>query len=161
MASFLVLIPPGGPFADHAGTRFLRDGFSFFGFVLPAIWLFTQRAWVLGLAVLVIQIAALTLMAQDGLAPVVAVVLFAVSLLTALEGVHIQSMLLQHRGWVLDDVVVAETLGDAEDIYFGSLPMTEETARPVAADWSRTSQSSASRTPGGATFGLFDYDGGR
>lgn len=123
MASFYVLTPPGATDPEKQ-TLFIRDGFSWPAFLFPLPWLMVRRLWLIaGLSVVfyLLSILAAELWGLDGLPIAYALIL---SLWTGLEGGHVRATWLQRRGWALKANVAANSLDEAEAVYFGSMDET-------------------------------------
>ncbi|MFB9953309.1 DUF2628 domain-containing protein [Rhizobium puerariae] len=164
MRSYLVLIPPGGLDRDHRSTLVLRDGFSWIAFFFPWFWLFWNRLWIAGIAVLLAQFGIGFLMNMPGLGPAGFLAGFALSLLIALEGRHYRSEALIRDGWTLETVVSAPDIQAAEEIYFSGLPQPEQQQLPALAEWAQHAKPPATGRPKGWNephLGLFDHQGGR
>jgi hypothetical protein len=117
MSRYYVLVPPAARDPDLS-TLFVRDGFSWFGFLLPLPWLLLRRLWLLaGLAFCLYMAAALAAeyWQLEALPFAFGLIL---SLWVGLEGGHVRAMSLQARGWRLDAVIVAANLESAEEQYF-------------------------------------------
>lgn len=122
MTSYLVLEAPGGPDRDHTSTRFIADRFSWLALLAPWIWLAVHRLWLAAVATVALQIAAMTISANAGFAPVGVLTAIAIALLVAFEGRQHVVRHLQRAGWDLKSVVVAADLATAEEIYFSGRP---------------------------------------
>ncbi|MEW9617260.1 DUF2628 domain-containing protein [Shinella sp. S4-D37] len=124
MATFLVLIPPGGKPKDE-NARIIRDRFSWIALFLPVVWLLWHRAWLA--AALAFAVQALGSAVADhpvfGLAGLG--VCLATSLLVALEGPSMVVAGLTRRGWTVDAVIVADDRATAEEIYDMETPAGE------------------------------------
>lgn len=114
MASYLVLTSPGALKSDE-NARFIADKFSWFAFVLPAIWLLFQRQWVAGITVAILQGLVTFATPEPSLAGFL--IELALRLLVALEGPAFVASRLQARGWTLQSIITAEDLVTAEMIY--------------------------------------------
>jgi hypothetical protein len=151
MASYLVLRPPGVN-REPESVRFVKDGFSFAALVFPLIWMLFHRLWIYALAFFILQMALATAIELMGFGPAGTLALLALNLLVALESGEIRRSYMTARGWVLDAVVVADSIDMAEEIYFSS---AEPAVRPAVA-------TTGPARPGLApAFGLFDTSGGR
>lgn len=156
MASYMILTPPGGP-ADDERARFVADGFSWGAFLFPALWLFSKRMWLFGIAVAVLQILLISLSAIAGGVLAALLLHLALALLVALEGPMLIVRRLTIRGWTLRAIVPARDLETAEEIYFANVPTSDRRAmeRPVV-DWPSQAPLKA-----GAALGLFESYGER
>ncbi|MEI2302352.1 DUF2628 domain-containing protein [Ensifer sp. MJa1] len=156
MASYLILTPPGAR-ADDERARFVADGFSWWAFLFPALWLLAKRQWVIGIAVAVFQISLISLLIHEsGFLPSLFAQL-ALRLVVALEGPVLVARSLTARDWTLRSIVPATDLEAAEEIYFTSVAPSEKTPVPPSpADWTVRQPSK-----GGTGLGLFDSYGER
>lgn len=156
MASYMILTPPGGR-ADDERARFVADGFSWGAFLFPALWLFSKRMWLFGIAVAVLQILLISLSAIAGGVLAALLLHLALALLVALEGPMLIVRRLTTRGWTLRAIVPARDLETAEEIYFANVPTSDRRAmeRPVV-DWP-----SQAPVKAGAGLGLFESYGER
>ncbi len=159
MASYLVLTPPGGPEADHARTRFVRDAFSFIAFLFPGLWLLSKRLWLAGVLALVLQGLAGAIAEQSGFFFAGSALALALSILVALEGPSLVVGDLERKGWTLDGIVVADDIDGAEELYFNDAATAVTT--PSAPDWNALPASNGIRRAANPALGLFDFDGGR
>lgn len=153
MASYLVMTPPGG--ADEPDSaRFIRDGFSFWAFVFPLFWMLWHRMWLYAL-LLFLVIAFIGAFAEDLRAPgAIAIAQFALSLLVGLESGTIREAHLRSKGWALRAAFTAESLDQAEEIYFSSASWPSPRPAPAAGF-------TPARGPADApALGLFDYGKG-
>ena len=130
MATFLVLTPPGaGARAENA--RFLRDHFSWFAFLLPAVWLLAQRAWFAALLAVAVQGLGLALANHPALGAVGLAIALGTGLLVALEGPSLLATALERKGWTLDTVISAEDRAMAEEIYYSEPEAARGEPRPA------------------------------
>lgn len=123
MASYYVLTPPGATDPEKQ-TLFIRDGFSWLAFLFPLPWLLVRRLWLisgLSIALFLLAVLAAEYLNLDGLPLAYTVVL---GLWTGLEGGHIRAMALQRRGWELQASIAAQSIDEAEAVYFDELPQT-------------------------------------
>ncbi len=156
MASYMILTPPGAR-ANDERARFIADGFSWWAFLFPALWLLAKRQWAIGIAVAVLQISLIFLSNHEsGFFPSLLAQL-ALRLVVALEGPVLVARSLTARDWTLRSIVPAPNLEAAEEIYFTSVASNEtKPAAPSPADWTVRKPSS-----GGPGLGLFDSYGER
>ncbi|RUU29191.1 DUF2628 domain-containing protein [Mesorhizobium sp. M6A.T.Ce.TU.016.01.1.1] len=116
MAIYVVMEPPGrGEKSDM--TAFVRDGFSWLGFLVPPLWLLWHRLWIEAALAFVAQ--ALLSMLAEGLSLGLAGPLLSllVSLYVGLEGQALRIAALRRRGWHEWGVVEADRLDDADTRY--------------------------------------------
>jgi hypothetical protein len=122
MAIYTVHQPP--PRASETATDpdrfvFVRDGFSFWAFLLTPLWMVRHRLW---LALLVYAIVAITL--QVGLrsigtsSMIMLVVGTLVALLVGFEAATLRRFALARRRWKNLGIVVGDDLEDAERRFF-------------------------------------------
>ncbi|HEV7305038.1 DUF2628 domain-containing protein [Ensifer sp.] len=156
MASYLILTPPGAR-ADDERARFVADGYSWWAFLFPALWLLAKRQWVIGIAVAVLQISLIFLSShENGFLPSLLAQL-ALRLVVALEGPVLVARSLISRDWTLRSIVAAPNLETAEEIYFTSVaPGEKRPVPPSPADWTVRQPAK-----GGTGLGLFDSYGER
>jgi hypothetical protein len=174
MASFVVMKPPV-PASDGQDVRFIRDGFSFWALILPFFWLLWHRLWIAAAAYAVIALV-LAGVDAEGWGPGLWAASAAITLLVALEGQNLRVAALHAKGWTTDAVVDAETLSDAEALYFGhhvapdpavvddTTPshLTTQTHVERHAAWRRRQAAQQPLRPQGASdHGIFDWYGGR
>ena len=156
MASYYVLTPPGATNPEKQ-TLFVRDGFSWLAFLFPLPWLLVRRLWLIsGLSVVLFLLAVLAAeyLNLDGLPLAYTVVL---CLWTGLEGGHIRATSLQRRGWDLQASIAAQSIDEAEAVYFGELPQATGSSGP-APSFSGGSGSHPTHT---VALGLIGSYGGR
>ncbi len=153
MASYLVMTPSDGA-SNPDSARFIRDGFSFWAFLFPLVWMLSHRMWLYALALLLLE-AFLAALGEDlGASGALVLVQLAISLLIALESGAIRQAHLRSRGYTLVAAFSAENLDQAEEIYFSSVRWPASSPLP-APDFA-----SAPVPPGGPVLGLFDYGKG-
>ena len=154
MASYVVMLPPGGsPEQRLEQAVFLRDGFSWLGFLVPPLWLLWHRLWLEAvLAFLAMALfsglgEALSLPVAGGLLGLL------VSLYVGLEGQAMRAAALRRRGWQDWGVVEADR-ADTADLRY-SFAATQET---VAAEPAVTIvPAAAAPRSTQATLGLVSY----
>lgn len=150
MASYMVLIPQGDR-NDPDRARVVRDGFSVFAFLLPLVYLLWHRMWLYAVLLVVFEVALGFWLDFSGQEAAGGVIQFALSLLIALESGTLRMKHLLSRGYVIDDIIIADRLSDTEEIYFSN--RGQSAALPSAF-------APAQRSAGGAglTLGLFDMN---
>ncbi|CAN7496594.1 DUF2628 domain-containing protein [Rhizobium rhizogenes] len=160
MASYLILTPPGGPDGNQDKTRFIRDGFSWWAFLFPTLWMLYQRLWLHAAAAFLLQGIALELIRRPGFFAAGIAILIGVRILAALEGPNAVYRRLADAGWKTEGLVSAHNLATAEEIHFSGIePKAQENIR--ANNWDIPSYPNNNSGRGGSTFGLPGYDGGR
>ena len=116
MAAYVVMEPPGrSEKADS--TAFVRDGFTWLGFLVPPLWLARHRLWIeAGLAFVVMGL--LSMAGQKlGLGLASSLLSLLVSFYVGLEGQGLRIAALRRRGWHEWGVVHAGRLDDADMRY--------------------------------------------
>jgi hypothetical protein len=108
-----------GPLPDAERIVFVRDGFSFWGFLCPPLWMLWHRMWLV-LAGYVVVVAALEgPMAALGATAIAAFVVgLFVSVLVGLEASTLRRFTLRQRGWMNIGIVSGDDLEDAERRFF-------------------------------------------
>ena len=164
MASYLVMEPSDGSSGSDtkmkAGAILVRDGFHFFGFIMPVLWLLFHRLWIEALFVLAATIALSGLGSLAGLGAAAPVLSFIISLYVGLEGSALKLAALRRRGWRDGGVVEAENARDAEIRYFyvavrqQDVPAEQAVAPVMAAAPIILPQQTS-----GPALGLFSYPG--
>ena len=123
MAVYTVHIPPAAPGEAPSPERivFLRDGFSTPAFLFGPLWLLWRRAWLPA----VLWTAALALIFGGGTAfglnaEAASVLQLALGLLLGLEGPQLVAWSLERRGYTESAVMVADSIDEAEDVFFAN-----------------------------------------
>jgi hypothetical protein len=115
MAVYVVMEPPGR--GEKPDVTFVRDGFSWLGFLVSPLWLLWHRLWIEA-ALAFVAMALLSMLAEGlslGLAgPLLSLL---VSLYVGLEGQALRIAALRRRGWHEWGVVEADSLDDADTRY--------------------------------------------
>lgn len=115
MAIYVVMEPPGR--GEKADTAFVRDGFSWLGFLVPPLWLLWHRLWIEA-ALAFVAMAALSMLGEKlGLDWAGSLLSLLVSLYVGLEGAALRVAALRRRGWHEWGVVEADRLDDADMRY--------------------------------------------
>ena len=134
MPTYTVHEPP--PRNDEAVSSperfvFVRDGFYFWAFVLPPLWLLLRRQWVALVIYFVIGAALGIVFAFVGLASTAQVLThLLIALLVGLEAGTIQRWTLEQRGWKTLGFTVGEDAESAERRFYAA--WTKRTAKPPA-----------------------------
>jgi Protein of unknown function (DUF2628) len=104
---------------DPVRFAFVRDGFSFWAFVLGAIWMLRYRLWLVLIAYIIL-VAAIGIGLHVVGAPAGArlLVVFLVALLFGLEATTLRRWTLSRRGWVNLGVVTGSDQETAERRFF-------------------------------------------
>ncbi|HEY4193094.1 MAG TPA: DUF2628 domain-containing protein [Mesorhizobium sp.] len=115
MAVYVVMEPPGR--GNAVDTAFMRDGFSWPGFLVPPLWLLWHRLWIEAVLAFV-AIGLLIALGETFDAPLSAMLLVVlVMLYVGLEGQALRVGALARRGWRQWGVVVADDVEDADARY--------------------------------------------
>jgi hypothetical protein len=158
MTGYYVLLPEVSE-NPEAEAVFVRDGFSWWGFILPPAWLLIRRLWLLAALVICCYILAGAAAQKWQLEPLPLAVWLISSLWVGLEGGHVRAQIMQKRGWTLAKVVSARNLEEAELFYYSEIyaERLPERAKSTALP------DRAAGKPGVNTYalGLIDPYGGR
>jgi hypothetical protein len=122
---------------------FVRDGFSFWAFLLAPLWMLRHRLWLVLLGYVVVMVAlgvALRLIGASATVTVVAGAL--VSLLVGFEAATLRRFTLSRRGWKKLGIVVGDDVESAERRFFDAWTSTSRAA-PAAAGAAPASSSPA------------------
>ncbi|MEW6634672.1 MAG: DUF2628 domain-containing protein [Pseudomonadota bacterium] len=112
MASYVVMEPPEGGSAED--TAFVRDGFTWFGFLVAPVWLAWHRLWIEAILTFAVMAILSTLGERLGLEAAGSALSLLVSLYVGFEGQGLRIASLRRRGWHEWGVIEAGDLGDAE-----------------------------------------------
>lgn len=160
MASYVFLIPPGGPEGDER-VVVVRDGFAFFAFLLPPLWFLVHRLRFEALLALLLLVLAGFLADAPALAGLGPALGLAVCLFSGLEGRNLVVRHCERRGYRPVAALAARNLAEAEEIFFSKAPLRTRTPEnPAGPD----PAAAAFRPAGGdhrPVLGLFDLHGGR
>jgi hypothetical protein len=127
MAVYVVMEPPGRSGKADA-TTFVRDGFSWPGFLVSPLWLAWHRLWVEA-ALAFVAIGILSMLGEKlGLGLAGSLLSLLVSVYVGLEGQGLRIAALRRRGWHQWGVVEADTLDDADIRYTLEADTTDESA---------------------------------
>lgn len=157
---------PGDPEALERSTV-VRDGFSWWAFVAPMLWLFWHRHWVLGiLAGLVVGLVGLGLSALGLRTGAILGVEILLHLLFGFEAASLRRFVYERRGRPVGDVVTAVDAADAEAKSFARWLAPRESLAPREANSSRSLANSRTNSPSYASssepiIGLFPDREGR
>ncbi len=157
MAIHVVMEPPAtaGKSASESAV-FIRDGFHFFGFVAPLLWLVWHRLWLEAALIFAASLAFAAASEWAGLGLSAAVLPLLVSLYVALEGGALRIAAFSRAGWRHWGVIEADSADDAETRYmFAAEPAADVSAPATVAVSSATPRPHAS----GAALGLLHYPG--
>jgi len=159
-SSYLFLTAPDGADTSHEKTRVIRDGFTLLGFFFPWLWLAAHRLWLHAIVAFLVQAIGGVLMERQGLWPAGFALSLAAGLIVALEGQNFRIRNFAAKGWNEDAVISANSVDEAEEIYFSDIEtITQEDGVP-APEWERHRRS-IGRHGNATSLGLFGFDGGR
>ncbi|MEM8811048.1 MAG: DUF2628 domain-containing protein [Pseudomonadota bacterium] len=122
MNTYTVHVPTasGDPEEALVQAEFVREGFSFWALLLPAVWLIVNRMWLVLVAYL-----AVTLLLEGGaflIGDVIpGVFAVAVAILFALEAHALKRWSLGRKGFRMVAIIAARSKAEAERRYFDSL----------------------------------------
>lgn len=143
MAIYTVHEPPLKDTAsDPERFVFVRDGFTFWAFLLAPVWMIWHRLWLVLIGYLLVLVALQVALQWIG-APGAAV--FAVNLLVALligfEAATLRRFVLARRRWRTVGTVVGDSLEAAERRFF------DVWFKPAHDDWSQARSAATSAVP--------------
>jgi hypothetical protein len=119
MSFYTVHEPPLRVPPDPERFAFVRDGFSFWAFVLAPVWMLWHRMWLLLAGYVVISVVLEAWVKAFGASTVVAATIgVLVSLLVGLEAGTLRRLTLTRRGWRNVGVVSGDDREDAERRFF-------------------------------------------
>jgi hypothetical protein len=98
---------------------FVRDGFSFWAFLLAPFWLLRYRLWLAFIGYVIVAIALQIALRWIGASPTVTVIVAALfSLLVGFEAATLRRFTLSRRGWRNVGLVVGDDIESAERRFF-------------------------------------------
>jgi hypothetical protein len=98
---------------------FVRDGFSFWAFLLAPFWLLRYRLWLAFVGYVIVAIALQVALRWIGASPTVTVLVAALlSLLVGFEAATLRRFTLSRRGWRNVGLVVGDDIDSAERRFF-------------------------------------------
>jgi len=98
---------------------FVRDGFSFWAFLLAPFWLLRYRLWLAFIGYVIVAIALQIALRWIGASPTVTVIVAALlSLLVGFEAATLRRFTLSRRGWRNVGLVVGDDVDSAERRFF-------------------------------------------
>ncbi|MDX8525307.1 DUF2628 domain-containing protein [Mesorhizobium sp. MSK_1335] len=112
MAIYVVMEPPAGNKAED--LRFVRDSFTWLGFLVAPLWLAWNRLWIEAALTFVVMAILSVVGERLGLEWAGSMLSLLVSLYVGFEGQGLRVAALRRRGWREWGVVEAGNLGDAE-----------------------------------------------
>ncbi len=116
-------------------VEFVREGFSVLAFLFTFLWLWVQRAWLAGLAVLGVFLLLMLFQKMLGVPEYLFVALqIVISMGIGIFGRDLQRAALARRGFTETGVATGESLEEAEMRYFGKRvsQLVERAARAEA-----------------------------
>ena len=117
MKSFYVLTAPAATDPDR-DTVFIRDGFSWMAFLFSLPWLLFRRLWLAAVIAVALYLLSIYIAETYGLDMLPIAFSFLLSLWVSLEGGEARVRRLERLGWTVERVLAAQTVSDAEEIYF-------------------------------------------
>ena len=146
---------------------FVRDGFSFWAFLLAPWWMLRHRLWLALICYVILAVAlsiALRLIGASAAVAIIAGALF--SLLVGFEAATLRRFGLARRGWRNVGIVVGDDVESAERRFFDAWtnwPNKTWAERPSVDGASRTSSPAMgvpmARRPSSEVIGLFPQPG--
>ncbi|AZO35327.1 DUF2628 domain-containing protein [Mesorhizobium sp. M2A.F.Ca.ET.037.01.1.1] len=112
MAIYVVMEPPAGKKAED--VHFVRDSFTWLGFLFSPLWLAWNRLWIEAVLAFVVMAVLSALGERLGLEWAGSMLSLLVSLYVGFEGQALRIATLRRRGWREWGVVEAGDLADAE-----------------------------------------------
>ncbi|MER9655317.1 DUF2628 domain-containing protein [Mesorhizobium sp. M0152] len=116
MAAYVVMEPPGRSEKVDAAAL-VRDGFTWFGLLVPPLWFAWHRMWIEAALVFLVMVLLSMLGEGLGLGLAGSLLSLLVSLYVGLEGQGLRIAALRRRGWHEWGVVEAGWLDDADARY--------------------------------------------
>jgi len=165
MSVYTVHEPPlrAGAAADVERFAFVRDGFSWWAFLLAPLWMLRHRMWLVLIGYVVV-VGAIEIPVRMSGAPALAVSLIGIllGLLVGLEAGTLRRFTLNRRGWKNLGVVSGDDLEDAERRFFDT--WLRRTNSPSSGPHAPTPPPSPAapmqrRSPGNDVIGLFPEPG--
>jgi hypothetical protein len=119
MPTYTVHAPPAKKGDEPERFVFLRDGFHFWVFMLPPIWLLVYRQWLALLIYIVVMVLVVGGFAFLGFGAGAALAAaICIRLLVGFEAASIRRWTLRRRGWTARGFVVADDKEVAEQRFF-------------------------------------------
>jgi hypothetical protein len=131
MATFTVHLPPEGIAAPER-IVFLREGFSTPALLFGPFWLLWKRAWIAALGwTLLLGVIAAFGYAFKIESDAMSLVGLAAAVTLGFEGERLLAWSLQRRGFVESDVVIGDSIEEAEEVWFGRLRASQTQTLPA------------------------------
>jgi len=143
---------------------FVRDGFSFWAFLLAPFWLLRYRLWLAFIGYVIVAIALQIALRWIGASPTVTVLVAALlSLLVGFEAATLRRFTLSRRGWRNVGLVVGDDIDSAERRFFDAW-VSNAWAERSSVDGAPRASSPAmgvpmARRPSSEVIGLFPQPG--
>jgi hypothetical protein len=143
---------------------FVRDGFSFWAFLLAPLWMLRYRLWLAFVGYVIVAIALQVGLRFLGASATVTIVATALlSLLVGFEAATLRRFALSRRGWKNAGVVVGDDLESAErrffDAWVNKSSVDNWTVNAESRASSRAAGMPMSRRPSSEVIGLFPQPG--
>ncbi|TGT69689.1 DUF2628 domain-containing protein [bacterium M00.F.Ca.ET.159.01.1.1] len=129
MAIYVVMEPPAGDKAED--IRFVRDSFTWLGFLFSPLWLAWNRLWIEAVLTFVVMAVLSAIGERLGLEWAGSMLSLLVSLYVGFEGQALRMAALRRRGCREWGVVAADKLGDAEIRYAAEVDDHAEEPAPM------------------------------
>jgi hypothetical protein len=134
MSVYTVHEPPvrsADPLPDAERIVFVRDGFSFWAFLLAPLWMLWHRMWLVLAGYVIVAVALETALAAFGGARAAASILgLFISLLVGLEASTLRRFTLRRRRWKNVGIVSGDDVEDAERRFFDAW-LRQSPSRPA------------------------------
>lgn len=156
MAIHVVMEPPAkaGTSASESAV-FIRDGFHFFGFIAPLLWLLWHRLWLEAAMTFAATLALAAASEWAGLTFAAPLLPLLISLYVGLEGGALRIAALRRAGWRQWGVIEADSVEDAEMRYLFAAEADDEPTPAAVA----ISPATPRPQPAGGALGLLHYPG--
>lgn len=156
MAIHVVMEPPAkaGTSASESAV-FVRDGFHFFGFIAPLLWLLWHRLWLEAAMTFAATLALAAASEWAGLTFAAPLLPLLISLYVGLEGGALRIATLRRAGWRQWGVIEADSIEDAEMRYLFAAEADDEPTPAAVA----ISPATPRPQPAGGALGLLHYPG--
>jgi hypothetical protein len=134
MAIYTVHLPPDAATPEAVAEKavFVKEGFSFFGFLFTGLWLLSKRLWLMTAiyaGVVVLTTAAFTLLELPR--PALGFITALFGLLIGLEGHEWQRRKYEKLGWVHAGTVSGPSLEECERRFFKNWTASQGVQRPT------------------------------